>query len=191
MTTSCRTFLSALSLISDMTQVGSALKKVIPSVVRREDLFITSKLWNDAHHPSEVEKQLDVTLSQLGTPYLDLYLIHWPVAFARGRGKFPVSASNPEEVEFDTEISLVDTWKTMLALRNTGKVKAVGVSNFTIQHLDAIIEATGEPPAVNQLEAHPLLPQDDLVEYCKRQGIHITAYSPLGNNREWRLANDM
>ena len=165
-------------------QVGAALKKVIPSVIRREELFITSKLWNDAHHPSEVEKQLDITLSQLGTPYLDLYLIHWPVAFVSGRGILPARADKPDEAEIDVNTSLVDTWKAMIALRKTGKVKAIGVSNFTIQHLEAIIKATGELPAVNQIEAHPLLPQDDMVEYCKKQGIHITAYSPLGNNRE-------
>jgi L-glyceraldehyde reductase len=155
-------------------------------VVRREELFITSKLWNDAHRPSEVERQLDATLSQLDTPYLDLYLVHWPVAFVPGRGLFPEHKSRPGEVEIDTGTSVVDTWKAMLALRNTGKVKAVGVSNFTIGQLEAIIKATGERPAVNQIEGHPLLPQDDLVEYCKRQGIHLTAYSPLGNNREWK-----
>jgi L-glyceraldehyde reductase len=154
-------------------------------VVRREELFITSKLWNDAHRPSEVEVQLDRTLSQLGTTYLDLYLIHWPVPFVPGRGNFPKRADKPDDCEVDEITSLVDTWKAILALRGTGKVKAVGVSNFTIQHLEAISKATGERPAVNQIEAHPLLPQDDLVEYCKKEGIHLTAYSPLGNNREW------
>ncbi|KAH8980752.1 Aldo/keto reductase [Lactarius hatsudake] len=163
-------------------EVGAALKRVVPSVVQREELFITSKLWNDAHRPSEVEKQLDVTLSQLGTPYLDLYLIHWPIPFVPGRGLLPERADKPAHVEIDTETSLVDTWKAMLALRSTGKVRALGVSNFTVQHLEAIIKATGERPAVNQIEAHPLLPQDDLVEYCKKEGIHLTAYSPLGNN---------
>ena len=154
-------------------------------MVRREELFITSKLWNDAHRPSAVERQLDATLSQLGISYLDLYLIHWPVAFVPGRGMNPTRASHPDEVEIDMDTSVVDTWKAMLALRNTGKVKAVGVSNFTIRHLEAIIEATGVPPAVNQIEAHPLLLQDDLLEYCKKQAIHLTAYSPLGHNREW------
>jgi L-glyceraldehyde reductase len=168
-----------------VTQIGAALKKVIPSVVRREELFITSKLWNDAHRPSEVEAQLDQTLSQLCTDYLDLYLIHWPVAFVPGRGNFPKRADKPDDCEVDETTSLVDTWKAMLALCSTGKVKAVGVSNFTIQQLEAISKATGENPAVNQIEAHPLLPQDDLVEYCKKEGIHLTAYSPLGNNREW------
>jgi len=163
-------------------EVGAALKKVIPSAIRREELFITSKLWNNAHHPAEVEKQLDITLSQLGTPYLDLYLIHWPVAFVSGREIIPVRADKPDEVEIDVNTSLVDTWKAMIALRKTGKVKAIGVSNFTIRHLEAIIKATGERPAVNQIEAHPMLPQDDMVEYCKKQGILITAYSPLGNN---------
>ncbi|KAF8262509.1 Aldo keto reductase [Lactarius quietus] len=164
-------------------EIGAALAKVIPSVVQREELFITSKLWNDAHRPSEVEKQLDTTLSQLGTSYLDLYLIHWPVAFVQGRGMFPERADKPDQVEIESETSLVDTWKAMLALRSsTGKVRAVGVSNFTVQQLEAIIKATGERPAVNQIEAHPLLPQDDLVEYCKKEEIILTAYSPLGNN---------
>lgn len=78
--------------------------------------------------------------------------------------------------------SLVDTWKTMIKLKETGKVKAIGVSNFTIEHIKGLIAATGVVPAVNQIEAHPLLPQDDLVAYCKQVGVHITAYSPLGNN---------
>ena len=101
---------------------------------------------------------------------------------------FPVRGDKPDEVEIDVNTSLVDTWKAMIDLRKTGKVKAIGVSNFTIKHLDAIIKATGERPAVNQIEAHPLLPQDDMVEYCRKQGIHITAYSPLGNNSEWKFA---
>lgn len=103
----------------------------------------------------------------------------------------PVRGDKPDEAEIDVNTSLVDTWKAMIDLRKTGKVKAIGVSNFTTTHLDAIIKATGERPAVNQIEAHPLLPQDDMVEYCRKQGIHITAYSPLGNNREWKCAVEM
>ncbi|KAF9237881.1 NADP-dependent oxidoreductase domain-containing protein [Melanogaster broomeanus] len=162
-------------------EVGRALKKVIPSVVSREELFITSKLWNSSHQPQTVEAALDETLNQLGVSYLDLYLIHWPVAFAPGNGLFPVQ-SNGSEMELDTETSLVDTWKAMIKLLDTGKVKAIGVSNFSIAHIQGLIDATGVVPTANQIEAHPLLPQDDLVAYCKEKGIHITAYSPLGNN---------
>lgn len=162
-------------------EVGAALKKVIPSVVKREELFITSKLWNNSHKPEEVEKALDETLRQIGTDYLDLYLIHWPISFPPGNGLFPPHPTIEGEVAIDTETSLVDTWKAMLALPKS-KVRSVGVSNFTIAQIEGIIAATSVVPAVNQIEAHPLLPQDDLVKYCKEKGIHITAYSPLGNN---------
>ncbi|KAF9222468.1 Aldo/keto reductase [Gyrodon lividus] len=161
-------------------EVGRALKKVIPSVVSREQLFITSKLWNSSHQPQVAEAELDETLQQLGLTYLDLYLIHWPAAFVPGNGLLPLKSEG--EVDLDTETSLVDTWKAMIELRDTGKVKAIGVSNFTIAQIEGIIDATGVVPAANQIEAHPLLPQDDLVAYCKEKGIHITAYSPLGNN---------
>ncbi|KIY46112.1 Aldo/keto reductase [Fistulina hepatica ATCC 64428] len=175
-----------LAIVYDnQDEVGAALKKVVPSVAKREDLFMTSKVWNTAHRPEEVEKELDETLKQIGTDYLDLYLIHWPVAFSAcnppGSKKFPANPSKEGEVELDMSVSLVDTWKAMLALPKD-KVRAVGVSNFTIEHIDAIYKATGSYPVVNQVEAHPLLPQDDLLEYCKSRGIHVTAYSPLGNN---------
>lgn len=162
-------------------EVGAALKKIIPSVVKREDLFITSKLWNSGHQPNEVEKELDETLAQLGIDYLDLYLVHWPIAFASGRGLFPKHPSIVGQVELDNDTTLVDTWKAMIKLPKS-KVRSIGVSNFKIEHLEGIINATGVVPTVNQVEAHPLLPQDDLVAYCKEKNIHITAYSPLGNN---------
>ncbi|KAF8499353.1 Aldo/keto reductase [Gautieria morchelliformis] len=168
-------------IYGNQNEVGAALKKVIPSVVKREDLFITSKLWNSSHQPSEVTKELELTLEQLGVDYLDLYLMHWPVAFAPGKGLFPPGPPNSNQVELDLQVSLVDTWTAMLGLPKS-KVRAVGVSNFSIEHLKGIIAATGVVPTVNQIEAHPLLPQDELVAYCKEQNIHITAYSPLGNN---------
>ncbi|TFK65557.1 Aldo/keto reductase [Pluteus cervinus] len=162
-------------------EVGAALKKVIPSVVKREELFITSKLWNSAHQPQEVEKELDETLSQLGLEYLDLYLIHWPVAFHPGNGLNPAHPTIEGEVSVDRETSLVDTWKAVISLPKT-KVRAVGVSNFTIAQIQGIIDATGVVPVANQIEAHPRLPQDDLLAFCKEKNIHVTAYSPLGNN---------
>ncbi|KAF9450116.1 Aldo/keto reductase [Macrolepiota fuliginosa MF-IS2] len=168
-------------IYENQDEVGRALKKVIPSVVKREELFITSKLWNHSHQPDQVEKELDETLKLLGIDYLDLYLIHWPVAFVPGNHFYPPHSTIENEVELDIQTSLVDTWKTMIALPKS-KVRAVGVSNFSIKHIQGLIDATGVVPVANQIEAHPLLPQPELVKYCQEKNIHITAYSPLGNN---------
>lgn len=94
-------------------------------------------------------------------------------------------------MKLDLETSLVDTWKAMIKLLDTGKVKAIGVSNFSIDHIKGIAEATGVWPVANQIEAHPLNLQDDLVQFCKEHNIHITAYSPLGNNSESFSSSNM
>ncbi|PWN47154.1 Aldo/keto reductase [Violaceomyces palustris] len=165
-------------------EVGAAIKKCIPSVIKREDLWVTSKLWNNAHKPENVQPACEQSLKELGLDYLDLYLIHWPVPFqfVSWEKKDLVPKDEAGKLLLDRETSLVDTWKAMIELKKTGLVKSIGVSNFTKEMLEAIIKATGVVPSVNQIEAHPLLPQDDLVEYCNQNKINITAYSPLGNN---------
>ncbi|KAJ9474179.1 Xylose reductase 1 [Pseudozyma hubeiensis] len=173
--------LDLAKIYQNQPEIGESLKKVIPSVVKREELFITSKLWNNAHRADKVEAAYDETLKELGLDYLDLYLIHWPVAFAPGSDLVPKTSDGSQTV-LDRETSIIDTWKALISLQKAGKVKSIGVSNFTIADLEAITNATGVAPAVNQIEAHPLLPQDDLVAYANKHNIHLTAYSPLGNN---------
>ena len=100
----------------------------------------------------------------------------------------PPSKENKDFADLDTKTTLVDTWKAMIELKKSGKVKSIGVSNFTPSHIEGIIKATGFTPAVNQIEHHPLLPQEDLVRYSEFKGIHLTGYSPLGNSAMY-LAN--
>lgn len=172
--------LDLAKIYQNQHEVGAALKKLVPSVVKREDLFITSKLWNTEHQPDRVEAALDDTLKELGVDYLDLYLIHWPVAFDPSSGE--LLPKEDGKAKLDLKTTEVETWKAMVALKKTGKVKSVGVSNFSPEAIEKITQASGVAPAVNQIEAHPLLPQDDVVEWHKKNNVHITAYSPLGNN---------
>jgi len=160
-------------------EVGRGIRDaIVAGDVVREDLWVTTKLWNDMHAPADVLPALESSLRNLGLDYVDLYLVHWPVAHPKG-------VMRPDSgAEF---LSLKDrpleaTWEAMTQLPNTGKARHVGVSNFSVRKVDLITEAVGLQPAANQVELHPYNAQSDLVGAMTQRRVVVTAYSPLGSS---------
>lgn len=148
--------LDTAKLYANEEGVGQAIRE---SGVPRENVFVTSKLWNDAHGTNDVKAAFDASLERLGVDVIDLYLIHWPVP---ARDLY------------------VETWRTLIELRETGRVRAVGVSNFDAEHLQRLEDETGELPPINQVELHPYFQQAELRAFHEEHGIATEAWSPLG-----------
>ncbi|KAJ7078314.1 NADP-dependent oxidoreductase domain-containing protein [Mycena belliarum] len=152
---------------------------IAASGVPRSEIFITSKLWGTWH--SRVEECLDQTLANLGTDYVDLYLVHWPIAL-NPNGNHPLIPTLPDgKRDVVHSWDLKDTWKQMEAMVKKGKVRSIGVSNFSEMNLEKILPTAEIVPAVNQLELHVYNPQHKLLAYLRSKGIHPQAYSPLGS----------
>jgi diketogulonate reductase-like aldo/keto reductase len=147
-------------IYSNESDVGEA---VLKSGLPREELFVTTKLWNSDQGYDSTLRACEASLKRLGLDYLDLYLIHFPVPETRK-----------------------ESWKAMETLLQKGKCRAIGVSNFTISHLEDLLETHEVIPAVNQVEFHPFLYQKELLEYCQRKGIQVEAYSPLARGERFK-----
>ncbi|KAG2205815.1 hypothetical protein INT47_003998 [Mucor saturninus] len=156
-------------------EVGQAIKD---SGIPRNELFITTKLWNTCHRPELVKPALEVSLANLQLDYLDLYLMHWPVSFQPSDVKQPRDADGRILLD-DTDFTV--TYAAMEELVGE-KVRTIGVSNFSIENFEKLSKTQKIPPAVNQIEIHPFLPQFELVKYCQEHNILVTAYSPLGSS---------
>ncbi|UCH61935.1 MAG: aldo/keto reductase [Fidelibacterota bacterium] len=146
------------SLYGNEREVGRAVRN---SRIPREEIFITTKLWNSDHGYNRTITACEESLRELNLPYIDLYLIHWPVENLRN-----------------------ETWEAMIALQKDGKCRAIGVSNYTIRHLEELLADSPVVPAVNQVEFSPFLYQKDLLDFCRSHGIQLEAYSPLTRGKK-------
>jgi len=179
--------LDCAPLYGNEKEIGMALAECIAEgMVTRSEMWITSKLWNTYHYKSEVIPSLKQSLKDLQTDYLDLYLIHWPVALKKDV-LFPKKAADMASLD---EIPLSETWEAMEEAVNMGLVKHLGVSNFGKKNLMKLISTSKIKPEMNQVECHPYLQQEDLLTFCRSNEILFTAYAPLGSSDRPQIFKD-
>jgi alcohol dehydrogenase (NADP+) len=170
-------------------EVGEALQSGLAAGgVTREEIFVTTKVWNSNHRPERVEQAFEASLDRLGLNYLDLYLIHTPFAFQPGDEQDPRDEDG--NVIYDRGVTLLDTWRAMESLVDRGRCRAIGLSDISLTELLLIYESARIKPAVVQVEAHPYLPETELLEFCKDKGIVFLAFAPLGHGIRPGLIED-
>ncbi len=168
------------SVYKNEAEIGAALAECFAEgLVTRDELWITSKLWNDRHQPEDVRPALERTLADLQLERLDLYLMHWPVSLRKG-ASFPLG---PDDLLSLEALPIAATWAALERCFDAGLARHLGVSNFSARKLAALLDDEGlrVAPEVNQVELHPYLQQPALLELCHARGVHLTAYSPLGS----------
>jgi len=170
-------------------EVGEAMKEALrDGKIRREELFVGTKLWNTNHRPERVKPAFEASLKKLRLDYVDLYLIHTPFAFKPGEEQDPRDENG--KVVYDEGVTLLDTWRALENLMDEGRCKAIGLSDVSLEKVQQIFESARIKPAVVQVESHPYLPQWDLVDFCKKKGIVLLAFAPLGHGIEPKLVED-
>lgn len=169
--------------------VGDVITDAIgKGVLRRDDLFVTTKLWNNNHRPERVKPALEASLRRLQVDYADAYLIHTPFAFAPGDDQYPKDANGGPL--YDKGITLLDTWHAMEDLVDAGLARAIGLSDVKLDAVKEIVENARIKPAIVQVESHPYLPEWELLDYCKANGIVLLAFAPLGHGMEPSIHDD-
>src|SRR5580693_3305532 len=170
-------------------EVGEALRaRLAAGGIAREDVFVTTKLWNTNHRPERVEPAFEASLDRLGLNYLDLCLIHTPFAFQPGDEQDPRDQNG--NVLYDRGVTLLETWRAMESLLDHGRCRAIGLSDIGLNELKPLYESARIKPAVVQVEAHPYLPESELLEFCKEKGIVLLAFAPLGHGMKPGLLED-
>ena len=166
------------SFYGNESEIGMAISDAIKNGdVAREDLWITSKLWNNRHKKDDIQAACEITLKDLTLDYLDLYLIHWPVVL-ENQASYAQQSSDLISL---SEVPLTQTWQGLIDLKEKGLTKHIGVSNFSIKKINQIIEESGVVPEVLQIELHPFLQQPKILNFTQEKGIFLTGYCPLGS----------
>lgn len=166
------------SFYGNESEIGMAISDAIKNGdVTREELWITSKLWNNRHRKEDIQAACEITLKDLTLDYLDLYLIHWPVVL-QNQASYAQQSSDLISL---SEIPLTQTWQGLIDLKEKGLTQHIGVSNFSIKKINQIIEESGVIPEVLQIELHPFLQQPKILNFTQEKGIFLTGYCPLGS----------
>jgi diketogulonate reductase-like aldo/keto reductase len=170
-------------------EVGEAMQEVFnEGKIKREDVFIATKLWNSNHRPERVKPAFEASLKRLQLDYVDLYLIHTPFAFQPGDEQDPRDESG--KVIYDEGVTLLDTWRALERLVDEGRCKAIGLSDVDVEKAKWIVESARVKPAVVHVESHPYLPEWELLEFCNQNGIVLQAFAALGHSSEPKLLDD-
>lgn len=170
-------------------EVGDAIQDVLnEGKVKREEVFVITKLWNNNHRPQRVKPALEASLAKLQIDFVDLYLIHTPFAFQPGDEQDPRDGNGA--VIYDRSVTLLDTWRALEALVDEGRCKAIGLSDVSLEQVQTIVDSARIKPAVVHVESHPYLPEWELLNYCKSRGIVLQAFAALGHSMKPSLLEE-